>query len=192
MNHSEPEASGKDQEPNLVLIGYRATGKTSVGARLSRMLGRPLVDLDEVLVQEAGRSIAEMVAQGGWEEFRRREKELTRRFGKAGGQILATGGGVILDPENVAALKEHGIIVWLKAEPAVIQARLGHDDATAANRPSLTGSDTLAEVENVLAVRETLYRGAAQVVVDTTDLSILEVVERILSAVKSLGISFKN
>lgn len=170
-------------EPNLVLIGYRASGKSSVAAALARRLHRPWVDLDEVLVQEAGCSIAEIVAKEGWKGFRRREKELTQRFGQARGQVLATGGGVVLDPENVEVLRKNGIVIWLKAAPAVIRERLGQDAGTAAYRPSLTGGDTLAEVERVLAERESLYQSAAHLVIDTTDLPVSEVVERILQAV---------
>ncbi len=170
-------------EPNLVLIGYRATGKTAVGEALARALSRPLVDLDEVLVAEAGCSIAEMVAKHGWEEFRRREKELVHRFGREQGRVLATGGGVVLDPENVQILRENGIIIWLKAPPAVIKERLRQDRTTGEFRPSLTGADTLAEVEQVLAQREPLYRQAAQVVIDTSGLSISQVVEQILAAI---------
>jgi len=75
-----------DNQPNLVLIGYRATGKTSVGARLAAQLGRPFVDLDQVLVREAGRPIADIVAQGGWAEFRRLEKKLVARYAAIPGQ----------------------------------------------------------------------------------------------------------
>ena len=75
------------RQPNLVLIGYRATGKTSVGARLAEALHRPFVDLDQVLVREAGRSVAEIVAQGGWAEFRRLEKALVARYRDARGRF---------------------------------------------------------------------------------------------------------
>ena len=138
------------RQPNLVLIGYRATGKTSVGARLAEALHRPFVDLDQVLVREAGRSVADIVAQGGWAEFRRLEKDLVARYRDAQGQVLATGGGVVLDPDNVAALRENGILIWLTADPAAIQARLAQDQPRDANRPSLTGGDTVREVLEVL------------------------------------------
>jgi shikimate kinase len=184
---------------NLVLIGFRATGKSAVGRELARRLNRPFVDLDEVLVEEAGRTIADIVAKQGWEEFRRWEKELTQRFSQTRGQVLATGGGVVLDPENVEVLREHGIIIWLKAEPAVIRKRLGLDGATQAFRPSLTGADTMAEVDKVLAEREPLYRDAAHIVIDTTGLSISEVVDRIQAAltemqaeIHGLNLSIKN
>lgn len=169
---------------NLVLIGYRATGKTSVGAELARVLKRVFVDLDRVLVAEAGQTVAEIVAQGGWEEFRRLEKELVGRYRDTRGQVLATGGGVVLDPENVAALRENGIIIWLTADPAAIQDRLEADRPRDAFRPSLTGGDTVNEVLEVLKFREPLYRAAAQLIIDTTDQAIPQVVQAILAALE--------
>ncbi len=167
---------------NLVLIGYRATGKTSVGLRLARLLKRPFVDLDQVLVQETGQTIAEIVGQGGWEEFRRREKKLVARLGDHRGQVLATGGGVVLDPENVRALRENGIIIWLTADPATIRSRLTQDQPQDASRPSLTGSDTVREVEEVLASRQPLYQATAQLIINTTHQSVDQVVEQVLAA----------
>jgi len=171
--------------PNLVLIGYRATGKTSVGTRLAEMLDRPFVDLDQVLVREAGRPIAEIVAQGGWPEFRRLEKELVARYREARGLVLATGGGVVLDPDNVAALRQNGIIIWLTADPAGIQARLAQDQPRDANRPSLTGGDTIREVEAVAEERAPLYQAAAQISIDTTHRSVGQVVKLVLAALES-------
>jgi len=177
--------SHPDNRPNLVLIGYRATGKTAVGARLAEMLHRPFVDLDQVLVREAGRSIADIVAQGGWAEFRRREKELVSRYRQGEGQILATGGGVVLDPDNVAALRENGILIWLTADPAAIQARLAQDQPRDANRPSLTGGDPIGEAAAVLKDRAPCYQAAAQIILDTTHRSVAQVVELVLAALKS-------
>jgi len=170
---------------NLVLIGYRATGKTSVGIRLAEVLQRPFVDLDQVLVREAGRSIADIVAQGGWTEFRRLEKQLVARYRDTRGQVLATGGGVVLDPNNVAALRENGIIIWLTADPAAIQTRLAQDQPRDANRPSLTGEDTIREVLAVLEARAPLYQAAAQISIDTTHWSESQVVKLVLAALKS-------
>ncbi len=181
-----PAARSPTPEPNLVLIGYRGAGKTAVGRRLAQLLSRPLVDLDQVLVEEAGQSIAELVGKKGWAEFRRREKELVARYGAARGLVLAPGGGVILDPENVAVLKAHGIIIWLAADPATLKERLCRDQAQVDSRPSLTSGDTLSEVEKVLAAREPLYRAAAQITIDTTHLSLPQVVDKILEAVENL------
>ena len=177
--------SQPERQPNLVLIGYRATGKTSVGARLAEALYRPFVDLDQVLVREAGRSVADIVAQDGWAEFRRLEKALVARYRDARGLILATGGGVILDPDNVAALRENGILIWLVADPAAIQARLAQDQPRDANRPSLTGEDTVREVLEVLEARSPLYQAAADMSVDTTHRSVFQVVELVLAALTS-------
>ncbi len=171
-------------ERNLVLIGYRATGKTSVGAELARVLGRPCVDLDQVLVAEAGRSVAEIVAQGGWEEFRSLERELVARYRHLRGQVLATGGGVVLDPENVEALRENGIIIWLTADPATIRERLTADRPRDALRPSLTGGDTVNEVQEVLKARDPLYKAAAQIIIDTAQQSIPQVIKAILRALE--------
>jgi len=182
-NISEPEPHNRRQ-PNLVLIGYRATGKTAVGMLLAEILGLPFVDMDQVLVQEAGRPIADIVAESGWAEFRRLEKELVNRFRPTQGQVLATGGGVVLDPENIAVLKENGIIVWLVADPDTIQARLAQDLPRDVNRPSLTGSDTIREVAEVLTARKPLYEAAAQVTVDTTNLNVAQVVEEVLAAIR--------
>jgi shikimate kinase len=173
------------QARNLVLIGGRACGKTSVGQALAQALQRPFVDLDEVLVAEAGRSIAELVAEEGWPGFRRREKELVARWGGRPGQVLAPGGGVVLDPENVRILREHGLVIWLYAEPATLSRRLRQDQGSRDFRPSLTGADPGAEVERVLAEREPLYRAAAHLVIDTQGLSIAEVVSRILEKIRA-------
>jgi shikimate kinase len=177
---AQPETAPAEGR-NLVLIGYRATGKSSVGARLAQILRRPFVDLDQVLVAEAGQSVPEIVAQGGWEEFRRREKALVARYRHRRGLVLATGGGVVLDPENVANLRENGIIIWLRAEPATIRERLAADEDREPVRPSLTGADPVQEVAAVLASRYPLYEAAAQVTVDTTRLSLSQVVDRVLA-----------
>ena len=178
--HPQPE-----RQLNLVLIGFRATGKTAVGSRLAEALHRPFLDLDQVLVREAGRPIADIVAQGGWAEFRRLEKNLVARYRDARGLVLATGGGVVLDPDNVAALRENGILIWLTADPAAIQARLAQDQPQDANRPSLTGEDTIREVLEVLEARAPLYQAAAQMSIDTTHNSVAQVVKLVLTALKS-------
>jgi len=169
---------------NLVLIGYRATGKTEVGALLARKLARPLVDLDAALEAEMGQSITALVAAQGWTEFRRREKEIVARYSQNRGQVLATGGGVVLDPENVAILRKNGVVVWLQANAGVIRERLSRDQAQEDQRPSLTGGGTLNEVEEVLKTRQPLYATAAHVVIDTSGQSIEQVADKVLAAVK--------
>lgn len=146
---------------NIVLIGYRAVGKTSVGRLVARLLERPFVDLDDVLAQEAGESIPNLVARSGWGEFRRREKAVVQRFAAETGRVIAAGGGVVLDPENVAQLKATGKLVWLKASPSTIKARLRRDSKQLADRPGLTARGALDEVDEVLDEREPIYEAAA-------------------------------
>lgn len=178
---------GPDLGPNLVLVGYRGTGKTSVGELLALLLGRDFVDLDQVLAEEAGQTISQIVAQSGWDEFRRREKELVARYGPAQGLVLATGGGVVLDWDNVQTLRNNGLVVWLTAKPDTIQTRLAAaDQAQWESRPSLTGSDTITEVTQVLQSRQHLYLAAAQIIIDTTHLSIIQVVQEILASIKAM------
>jgi shikimate kinase len=172
-----------DQHRNLVLIGGRACGKTSVGQALAQALQRPFVDLDQVLVAQAGCSIADLVAASGWPEFRRREKEVVARYAGLSGQVLAPGGGVVLDQENVRNLREHGLIIWLRADPATLAERLKRDQSSQEFRPSLTGADPVTEMARVLAEREPLYRVAAHMIIDTTGLSLDQVVTRILAEI---------
>ncbi|MFP3868730.1 MAG: shikimate kinase [Desulfobacteraceae bacterium] len=170
--------------PNIVLIGYRATGKTTAGQRVAQSLHRPFVDLDHILEQEAGETIAELVAREGWPEFRRREKALVARYAQKSGLVMATGGGVVTDAENIARLKHNGLIIWLAAEPKIIQQRLAQDQAEIASRPTLIGVSTLSEVEEVLETRQPLYQAAADVVIFTSELSLDQVVDQIIKAVR--------
>ena len=172
------------QKFNLVLIGYRAVGKTTVGTLVARELGRPFVDLDALLEQEAGEPIPELVRREGWPEFRRREKAIVQQYAARSGQVVATGGGVVLDPENTAQLKATGKLVWLKAAPATIKARLRQDSKETAGRPGLTSRGTLAEVEEVLAAREPLYQDAATVSLAVDTLPASAVAGRLVEMVR--------
>jgi len=148
---------------NLVLVGYRGTGKSVVAQRLARMLGRQVVSLDEEIVRLAGQRIPELVAQQGWQHFRDLEEQICRRFGADDDQILDCGGGVVEREANVVALREHGCVFWLKATSATIVARIGGD----ANRPSLTGRSFTEEVIEVLQRRTPLYQAMAHETIET-------------------------
>lgn len=169
----------EQQKLNLVLIGYRAVGKTSIGQHLAQRLARPFLDLDLLLEQEAGETIADLVARSGWPEFRRREKELVRRFAVPQDLVLATGGGAVLDPDNVANLRQGGRLIWLRARPETIRARLARDAAQLDQRPGLTAAGTLAEIDAVLAQRLPFYQAAADLILDVDHLSVAEAAARI-------------
>lgn len=136
--------------PNLVLIGMPGSGKTTVGAILSRRLGLPLLDTDELIVRAAGRSIPELFSAEGEAAFRDRETAAARQAAAAPGAVIATGGGIILRPENMAALGETGVIFFLDRPPEDIA---GEDHG---GRP-LIGSDR-ERVFQLYTQRIHLYR----------------------------------
>jgi shikimate kinase len=169
---------------NIVLIGYRAVGKSTVGAQVAHRLGWPFADFDAILAQEAGESIPDLVHREGWLEFRRQEKALVACYASRQEMVLATGGGGIRDAENVARLKATGKLIWLKASPDTIKARLSQDLQQTAERPGLTAKGTLDEVDEVLAAREPLYTAAATVSLAVDTLSVAEVAQRIVALVR--------
>ncbi|MCD8144461.1 MAG: shikimate kinase [Oscillospiraceae bacterium] len=103
---------------NIVLIGMMGCGKTTCGQMLSERLNRPLVDTDTVIIQREGRSINDIFAAEGEEYFRQREMEVARELGGQENLIIATGGGLPLRWENAEALRQNGVVVWLKRDPA--------------------------------------------------------------------------
>jgi len=157
------------RERNIFLVGYRCTGKTTVGRKLAEELGLRFVDADVLLVETVGKTIADIVAEGGWPLFRQLEKETLQRICSETGQVVATGGGVILDPDNIAAMKENGTVIWLKAPADIICERMPQDPATVESRPPLTDKALMAEIRETLAQRIPLYQGAMHFSVDTEE-----------------------
>jgi shikimate kinase len=149
---------------NIVLIGMRGSGKSAVGPLLATQLGRHFNDTDEMVEDWEGLPIAQVFTAYGEEYFRGVETRVVAEITQRGGKVLATGGGVILRPDNVAALRRSGIVVWLRAEPDVLRVRLAGRTGV---RPSLTGADPLDELAVVAAERAEHYAGAADHIVDT-------------------------
>jgi shikimate kinase len=172
------ELPGKDAEKmNLVLIGYRGTGKSRVGAILATRLGMPLVVMDCEIEKRAGMSTPEIVEKWGWSRFRDLETEVARELAGRDGLIIDTGGGVIERPENMEALGKDGCVVWLKASVETIVPRI----ESCSHRPSLVAGKTFTEeVEEVVARRTPLYLAAARHAVDTDPLTPDEVAQKIL------------
>ncbi|MCL5982099.1 MAG: shikimate kinase [Firmicutes bacterium] len=159
---------------NLVLIGMMGTGKTETGKLLASALRRRLVDTDELLCVRAGLTVTEIFHQHGETHFRRLEREVVQALARENGLVIATGGGVVLNPENVVLLRERGFLVWLQAEAEVLAERLQGDTS----RPLLGGEKDLAAL---LAAREPLYLSAAHARVDTTGKTPLQAAEEIIS-----------
>jgi shikimate kinase len=172
---------------NLYLVGYRCTGKTSVGRLLAKAMAWTFVDMDHELVTEAGMPIEEMVDSRGWKYFREREGKLLQRLSQATKQVISTGGGVVTVPENIAIMRGSGKVVWLHASPDTIAARMEADRSTADQRPPLHGNDSVVEIEEVLAERLPLYDEAMHLQVETDDLSVEEVSESIIRWLKTLS-----
>ena len=152
---------------NIYLIGYRATGKTSTGKALAEKIGISFIDADEELVRIEGRTVAEMVADRGWDYFRDRESDVLKMLSGSDDSVVATGGGVILRPENIKVMHETGIVIWLKAGIETIAARMSGDGMTAHQRPSLSGRGVIDEIRDVLEQRLPLYEKAAMMTIDT-------------------------
>jgi shikimate kinase len=156
---------------NLILVGYRGTGKSAVASKLAALLDWRVVSLDEEIVRSAGKPIPAIVAMHGWNYFRDLEEKLCREFCKVDGLILDCGGGVVEREANIALLREGGRVFWLRATPATIIGRIGGD----ASRPSLTGDKSFTEeVEEVLRRRTPLYERIAHTRIDTDGLGVDE------------------
>jgi shikimate kinase len=162
---------------NIVLIGYRGTGKSVVGAIVADRLGMKCIAMDEKIVEKVGMPIPEFVEKHDWPAFRNVESEIARELSGADNLVIDSGGGVIERPENIDALRTNGIIIWLKASVDVIVSRIERGTA----RPSLTGVKSVTdEVEEVLDRRIPKYTAAAQYEIDTDHLTPGQVADRVV------------
>ena len=167
--------------PLLFLIGYRGSGKTTVGRVVADRLGWPFFDADTVLEERYGQTIRAIFAAEGEAGFRDTEAAVLADLCNRNHTVIATGGGIILRDENRQLLKRHGFVAWLTADPAALLARMQADPTTTERRPALSVGG-LAEVEQLLAVREPLYRACADVVVPVGALSPERAADAILAA----------
>jgi shikimate kinase len=165
---------------NIVLIGYRGTGKTAVGKALSKRLGRPFYDADAYLEQKLGKTISNMVSAEGWPFFRAREKEVIGEIAAKDDCVIATGGGAVMDKDNVACLRSKGAFVLLKADTDTMIQRIQGDEMSSQQRPELLGGDIYEETERLLKERMPIYEEVADFSVDTSNLAIDEVAEQIV------------
>jgi shikimate kinase len=163
---------------NVVLIGYRGTGKSTVGSIVAARLGRILVSTDAEIVKSAGQSIPEIVEQNGWEYFRDLEAKVCQELAGQNGLVIDTGGGAVLRSRNVAVLKETGKLFWLTASVSTIRERISQDS----QRPSLTGVKSfLDEIQDVLRERTPKYQAAADYIIETDGKPVAQVAEEILA-----------
>jgi shikimate kinase len=168
----------KSKTINIVLIGFMGAGKSRIAAELSRLLQRPAVETDELIVAKEGCSIEELFATRGEDYFRNSEQAVIRQLKSARMQIISCGGGVVLRPENVASLKKNGRIVWLKATPETIFERV--KDAT--HRPLLNRDMSVGHIADLLAARRPVYEQAADIEIVTDQKSAEDVAQEIIRA----------
>jgi shikimate kinase len=167
--------------PLLFIIGYRGSGKTTVGRILADRLAWAFLDADAVLEQRYGQTIREIFAAEGEAGFREKEATVLVDLCTRTNTVIATGGGIVLRDQNRNLLKRRGFVAWLTADAPTLLARIQADPATAERRPALAGGGP-AEIEKLLAVREPLYRACADVVVPVGALSPEQAADAILAA----------
>lgn len=163
---------------NIVLTGFMGTGKTSTGKMLASKLGCAFVDIDESIEKEYKTSISDIFMMRGENYFRTIEHQMVKRIAARKNTVIATGGGTVKNPDNMAALRENGIIICLKASADTIMERTAQSE----DRPLLAGKnddEKMSAIKNLLAEREEFYR-QADYIVDTTELSPLQTVDDIM------------
>jgi shikimate kinase len=171
-------------ERNIVLIGFMGSGKTAAGKRLSEKLNVAFADIDELIEKEQGTTIADIFSGSGEKHFRDLEKEMAARISReAEEKVIATGGGIVLNPENMANLRQRGVIIWLSVSPETVYQRTKMNR----DRPLLSGASPKKKIEELMKLRRHLY-SKADFKVETSDRSIDEVAEEILNLLKKRGV----
>jgi shikimate kinase len=168
---------------NIVLIGYRGTGKTVVGELLAARLGMTYIGMDAQIIKKAGMPIPEIVEKSGWPKFRDIETQVARELSGLDNSIIDTGGGIIERPENIEVLNINSRIFWLQASVDAIVSRI--QEGT--QRPALTAGKTFTqEVAEVLEQRIPKYKRAAQFEIDTDPLTPEQVAEKIIQICQNI------
>jgi shikimate kinase len=165
---------------NLFLIGYRCTGKTTVGKVIAATIDWDFVDADILLVKHYGKSIKDIIDTDGWEIFRHMEQAILMQICAADRQVVATGGGVVLDPENIRLMKESGRIFWLGASVQTIRKRMSEDETSGDFRPALTDRGPIEEIEEMLLKRNPYYQDACDFFVSTDGIAVAEITNKIM------------
>jgi shikimate kinase len=174
---------------NLVLIGYRATGKTTLARHLAQRLGWNWIDADVEIERRAGKSIARIFAEHGEAAFRDLEAEVIADLCGQPQLVVAAGGGAPLRETSRRTMRKSGHVVWLTATPETILARMSGDATTADRRPSLTNRPPLEEILQLLDRREPIYRESAHLIVDTEGKSPEQLADEVLAGLRLSAIN---
>jgi len=168
---------------SIALIGFMATGKTTVGKKLTKFLGNnyKFIETDQIVIDDAGKSIPDIFSQDGEIRFREYEINACKKASKLKKVIISCGGGIVLNKINIDYLKRNSYIVLLKASAEEIYRRAMIDGQE--TRPVIDKQDPKQEIEEVLKFREPFYEAAAEIVIDTTGKNIDKVVKEIIEKV---------
>jgi shikimate kinase len=164
---------------NFALFGFMGVGKTAVGKALSKKTGMTYVDLDEEIEKRTGKTISEIFQIEGENAFREIEKKVTREIAARDDQVIACGGGTIMDEENLSSLKQNSKLILLTAEPEIILKRI---EAEAGVRPLLNGENKLQRIRSLLEARNSTYNFAAELIFDTSKMTPEQVADTILNS----------
>ncbi len=162
------------KHPNIVLVGFMGTGKTSVGRRISSQLRMRYVDTDEIVERNSRRRISDIFEKDGESAFRELESEAVREVSELQNHVISTGGGVVLREDNMTELKRNGVVFCLTATPEEIYKRVGHQ----VHRPLLQTPDPLAKIQAMLAERRPYY-AESDYMIRTTGRSFDEIINHI-------------
>lgn len=165
----------------ITIIGYRGSGKTTIGPELARRLDWDSVDIDPEIEKQAGKSITTIFAEDGEPHFRDLESsELARQLAR-GQIVVSAGGGAVLSDDNRQLMRAAGPVIWLMADISTLAARMASDPATRERRPALTDTDPLSEIQLVLTHRQPLYEQAATIMIRTDNRSPAAIVDEIVT-----------
>ena len=162
---------------NIVLIGFMGSGKTEIGKRLADKLGYTFMDTDSIIEKKMGKSISGIFQEDGEEHFRGLEAGVVKELSGIRGCIISTGGGMVVNRENILNLKKDGLMIWLKTSPETIYERVKSEH----HRPLLGVKDPLQEINKLLGLREPLY-AEADITIETDGLDIEKIVGMIVDA----------
>lgn len=170
---------------HIVLEGFMGSGKTTIGIRLSYKMAMTVTDTDKMIEREQQKKISDIFAESGEEAFRQMETECLKKLTSQGcGQIISLGGGVPMRHENREILKTLGMVVYLRAKPETIYARIGNDTS----RPLLQSDDPLARIRALMEARAGMYEEAADVIIDTDDRTVEQILSVIVREAEKRGI----
>jgi shikimate kinase len=169
---------------NIILIGYRCTGKTSVGRKVAEKMELPFYDTDQMIADRIGKTIKAWVEEKGWASFRQEEKAVIKDLSSSAPGVISLGGGAVMDPENRERLRQMGLIVWLTADVGTIMTRMKSDPNNMDNRPPLSDNDWETEIKDLMIQRSPVYRQLADSSIETEGKTIEAVTEELLNLPK--------